>query len=345
MTSPEILDQSEFFSQLTESVSHSSDGEQIALSTMSYEPAEPVTARLIQELAQASLRGSNVNLAIDFYARMFHGKRIGPFAFNRAPSTPSLERIDRSVDKLLESGVNFSFINPPQKPVSLIIAGRSHLKVNVVGDRVFLGGPNLHGTDRADLVVDFIDQPSADFLVELVREIIAKGNTKDVLGTSDQVFRLDQQVQMILDCGAKGVSATYEIANEMIDSANERIVFGSQFLPDANLLKKIIKGLKRGTEVTVIGNDSSCHDQMRFVHALRDAPKKRALPKQNVVYATNATTPKFHAKGLVCDNKALVGTHNLNSIGVRLGTPEISLVIDDRAFATKLGNTMLALAS
>lgn len=344
MTTPKILDQNEFFEALSFEVNQASDGDRVAMSTMSYEPAEPITSKLITDLSQASLRGADVHLAIDSYARMYHGKRFGPITFNRSAPTDSVQRIDDSVSFLEEAGVECGFVNQPTHAFSLLFAGRSHLKLNIVNDRVFLGGPNLHGTDRADLVADFTDKNTADFLARIIHEVISTGSTDAVLGKQDHVIGLSPEVAMILDSGIKGKSTIYEVANEMLDRVSSRIVLGSQFLPDRALIKKLLKAIKRDVEVTVIGNEASRHDQMRLAHIVLDARKKIALPRGVLIYA-GSNAPKFHAKGLVCDDEALIGTHNLTNVGVQFGTPEICLAVKNGTFARNLGSKMLALAS
>ncbi|HEY7225048.1 MAG TPA: phospholipase D-like domain-containing protein [Micromonosporaceae bacterium] len=321
-----------FFDAFGGDVAACGRGERISLATMSMDPEEPPAALLIDRLCDAAARGARVALAIDAYT-LFYPRRIGPLLAPRGWARgPSRGRV-AAITQLRRAGVACAIVNEHGGGPLRMYSGRSHLKIATVGERAFIGGPSLHGCDGLDLVVALTDPQVCDRLYRLVAAIVRATDTVAILGRGDQAWSLDDRTQLLLDAGVPGQSLIMARALHVIATARENLTITCQYFPTGVLAHRLHAAHRRGVAVHIAFNHPSRHDQLAGVHRLILAAARLRRPRVFFAHQVSVDFPKLHAKAIASENTAMVGSHNLAAVGVRLGTSEIAVLRADPVFA------------
>lgn len=331
----------EFFDALADDISATQAGDRASLATMSLEPQETAVRRVLDGLGGAALRGSDVTLAVDAYTFMYP-RGLGPLAVPLPLGRAAIQRRSEALETLTEVGAKVNVINQPRHRFSGLYNGRSHLKINVINDKIYLGGPSLHGTERSDMVVGFEHAGSANWLHRLTTDITEAGNTKDVLGQDDQIYTIDDKTKILVDAGKRNQSLVLDEALGLIDDAEDWLIIGSQYFPVGVTGKRLLEAHKRGVEVYIAYNHPSKHDRLTGIHkAILALQRLRTYPEEFFDNQLPVQLPKLHAKVLASERAAMVGSHNYVNTGVRLGTPEMTVIQHEPTFALSVRNLLL----
>lgn len=327
----------DYHKALLKSLSGAKAGDRIALTTMTFNPVEADVARIMEALLAAAGRGAAVTLAVDAHSFMKHDRRLSPTWWY--PSLPLQFGVYRHKLKTLQA-LNACptgravVINKPRAPFSLPIAGRSHIKIALVNETIFLGGCNLSNDGSLDMMIGWQDSQDADRLHRVVEDIVTNQHAGRALNHQDQQWPLGSQEVLFIDAGTRGVSRILGEALALIDSAQEWIVLTCQFFPNSITARHLAAAYKRGVKVEVIYSHPGHHGPVgglgQQVSILRERGR---LPAALFAGSLDRSDPFLHAKLIATDKGMMIGSHNYVRAGVRLGTAEIALRSHDAALS------------
>jgi phosphatidylserine/phosphatidylglycerophosphate/cardiolipin synthase-like enzyme len=319
-------------------------GERVAVTTMTFIPDEPLIGALMDELGAAARRGVHTYLTVDAYTFLLDAetKLPGPLWFSNDLDRNIKQPYRRWRDvlrNLQKQGVQVAITNRPQRAFSLPQAGRSHIKMAIVDDKLYVGGCNLYGPDEISLMVQFESKKTADWLFPFVQKMAETGQTSEVFKGKDLMLQIDDKTELLLDAGVRGQSIIYERALQMVNEARDWLVFTCQYLPHGVTADHLVAALRRGVEVKILFNNPREHGPIEgaLEYAARFREKLR-LPKSFFAGELPKGAPYLHGKLLASEGGAMVGSHNYVTTGVRLGTPELALLRRDRDFAQNLAD-------
>jgi phosphatidylserine/phosphatidylglycerophosphate/cardiolipin synthase-like enzyme len=343
-----LFSESDYFKALLSDIKATKAGDRIGLITMSFEPNEPLVNEILEELYAAADRKVNVALAVDAFTFLVNDidKTIGPLWLPLPFGQQNYLKRKHSLDKLASKRYGkYAIINKPARYMTNPYAGRSHLKTAVVNNTIYLGGPNLHKTDRSDMVVSLEDSKTADWLYNLTCQLISHQHTDKVLAHEDKTIKIDPKTQILIDAGKSGQSLIIEEAAHLIEEAREKIIASFQYFPDGIIANRLADANTRGVEVTALTNHPYRYGAI--LKLTQRWARLRAKSKMPDFYNSSVTTishllPYLHTKAITSERTAIVGTHNLVEKGVRYGTAEIALKrSNDPYFAHRVGQLLL----
>ncbi len=341
----ELYASPDYFEALHKEISTCGPGDRVAMLTMSFKPADPLTAKTLDELENAAKRGADVALGVDAYSFMLDtaNNHPGPLWLPGNIVLPHYRKRYVALDHLQNcDNATTNIINAPGRPFSNPYAGRSHLKLSIVNNKVFVGGSNLDGTDQADLTVCWEDEQSADALYELTREIVTTGTTK-VLGTEDWRLPITADTDVLFDVGVRGQSTIFQEALRAIDEAQQWIVYSGQFFPKGAVRERATEAHERGVNTMLAYNHPANHGGLKTLwqQAVMLGERKRT-PSELLRGQTAAGALAIHAAGLATEREVFKGSHNYVETGIRWGTPEIVLHSRNSEVAHAIGTALLA---
>lgn len=312
---------------------------------MTFEPDEPEIALLMQKLTAATLRGVTVHLAVDAFPFMLRGRIIpGPLWFRKELDGKMQKRFRlryESLQTLKDSGGVVVVVNPPLRKFSLPHAGRCHIKTAIINDKVYVGGCNLSESEL-DVMVGWQDKQTADWLGSTVLHIMKTGRARAALHDTDTSLQLDEKTQLLIDAGIPDQSVIYDETLRLIDSAQEWLLLTCQYFPGGRTSQHLLKAHKRGVRVQIVYGHP-LHQGIEFpAHYLYNLRERTRLPKQFFEHRIRSSMPRLHAKLLATDQGGMIGSHNLTTQGVGLGTAELALLRRDSNFAIALAQNMLS---
>jgi phosphatidylserine/phosphatidylglycerophosphate/cardiolipin synthase-like enzyme len=333
-----IYETSDYFRTLAARIAQTTLGDRIALMSMSFDPREPHIATLMRELTAAAQRGADVYVLIDAHAFSVdkHELPIGPTLLRREAATsrhPYFRQKYLVLEALRAHGAHYRIINMPERRLANPYAGRSHIKIAVIGNTVFAGGCNLTRA-QIDYMVRLEDGETADWLYRLVKRVAGSGSVGDVLHYTDQTLPLDKHTTLFLDAGKPKQSVIYAEALDLIDSAQDWIVMTCQFFPNTVTAKHLAAAVKRGVHVTLYYNHPGQHAlHMRPLQQTVIWAEKTRQPKALFAYQLPKELQRLHAKVIASELGAMIGSHNYVTHGVNFGTAEIAIRRLEPAFA------------
>jgi phosphatidylserine/phosphatidylglycerophosphate/cardiolipin synthase-like enzyme len=309
---------------------------------MSFEPSEPLITGIMHELNAAAKRGVQTYLAVDAYSFLTSEDRsdLGPLWF-RTQLPRRLREPFRSRRQALETfadhGGHYAITNIPKKPFSVIPAGRSHIKTAVINDRLYIGGCNLRAPEQYDVMVSWRESAAADWIFDTMREVIEQQSTKRSLHGVDRGLDLDTNTTLLLDAGTPRQSLILDEAHKLIDSAQKSIFFTCQYFPGDATARHLKAAHERGVTVTIVYSHPSAHGQLEApAHHAYGLKERLRLPREFFVHRLPKGSPLLHAKVLVTEQAAMVGSHNYVVQGVNFGTAELALLSRSVDFGDKL---------
>jgi hypothetical protein len=324
----QLLTGEEYLEKLTHDVAAAQSGDRILVMTMAVDPAEPAVATLLHELYRAARRGASVMIGADAYTYSSHrryGDLVVPWATNRQAHLQSQAEFSRLTS--LET-VTFKYLNMPSLPFAFRLAGRCHIKVSLVGDRVYLGGVNLQNAGRLDMMVFAENQSLANLLYHLCGGIIDAGSVRQALGPNDLRITLDAETELLVDVGRPGRSAILDEAYSIIEQAAEWLAISFQYLPYGRIADLVEEAVARRVELFIYTNRPDLHSSKAILGAQRLIVARRGRARLPELRSGEvpAELPGMHAKGVANEKTGLATGHNLVSAGVFLGTAEIAIV-------------------
>lgn len=220
--------------------------------------------------------------------------------------------------RLSYGGVFITFLNPPTKIEKIFpFTGRSHIKMYMVDDTVYLGGINIG--DNSFKGIDFVVKYQNSEVAEALAYQFEHGEEVE----EDYQRDFANGDQLIVDAGDKGKSSILDRALEMVGNATDSVRAISFFTPDGRYAKALSEASKRGIDVEVIRPEA---DWGINPFSAIDM-KNRMQIKMRKMYIPFIDTPQsIHAKLLIVDDSvAIFGSHNFMESGVRAGTEEIAM--------------------
>lgn len=336
--------------QLIEMIHAAKPGDRVLLMSMTFEPSEPEIAALMHVLELAASRGVHVTLAIDAHSFMLDNRyRPGPL-YMRTRLPREMPPMYSYKMKVLEAisrypTGNVTILNMPRRPGAIPIAGRSHIKIAIVNNQIFLGGCNLQGSATIDMMIGWQSAEHANSLYRYMQEIIRTGRTGKPLPWADQKLPIDTRTNVLIDGGRRGQSVIFKEALQLIDDAERWLLITCQFFPNSVTAKHLAAAVKRGVDVEVVYAHPHHHGLIGGAGQQVSILRERLLrPRILFHYAMKRSDPMLHAKLIACDQGVMIGSHNYVSAGVLLGTAEIAFKSSSQTLAeqavTTLRNTL-----
>jgi len=339
----------EYFKAITADIAQTLPGDRIAITTFCFEPADRLVEPAFNELLAAADRGVDTAFGVDAYTFIidYEAKSLGPLYLPLPFRQSSFKRRRTALEELAAKPTAICTIlnktqQLPQRLFKNPLAGRSHLKTAVINDKVYIGGPNFHRTDRLDMVVGLEDTETADWLYGLTTRIIEAESTAAVLGDQDQTRQVDGTTQILIDAGAPGQSLILDEAYKVIDGASTHLYVPFQYFPDHETASHIAAAYSREVKVYPAYNHPAKNGiivgfmQQRAVSRMR-----KILPPEFFEGELSRSAPILHTKAIASDRAAMVGAHNHANHGPKLGTAESELRSSDPNFARMVGQKIL----
>lgn len=326
----------EYFNDLIERIATLKKGDSIKLMTMSLDTRVPIIHDVMEALCQAAQRGVDVKLCVDALTFMkLSGESFGPIWYSR-PLNSSIPEpyatIWRSLEKLRECGGSYYIINRPAQAFSNPYTNRSHIKLGVINDRVYIPSCNLDDDRNIDVVVAWDDATTAARLGELFETVTATSNVRAALKGDDLTLEVQDSVKLFVDCGVKRQSLIMRNALDLIDQAKGSVYITCQFFPGGYTAKHLEDAFKRGVAVSIHYSGPKAHGGQAPLQAFYNWRERRRRPTSFFANELQDGEVKLHAKLLASEHTTLTGSHNYVSVGVNFGTAEIALLVDDATF-------------
>lgn len=332
----------EYLLDLAATVTDAAAGERIVVTTMTFDPTEPLVAQLLEQLCAAAERGVHVYFAVDAFSFLSSGKKLtvsSVWLTGRLSGTmpePYRSRL-HSLRQLKHAGVHTAITNLPARPFSLIPAGRSHIKAAVVGDKVYIGGCNLRDAREIDIMMSFHDAKAAEWLFGQLQILVTTQSTRTAFKGTDQSFKLDSKTTIYIDAGVPRQSLIYTHALHLIDTAREDLTITCQYFPGGPTGTHLRAALNRGVVVHVLYSHPSVHGLVGGTgHHIHQLLERTRLPAELFNAQVPRSLPKLHAKIIATEQGAIIGSHNYVMPGVRFGTAEIALLRRDPVLSVDL---------
>ena len=334
-----LFNRSEYLSQLIVDIKKTVKGDRVAITTMTLDIRQPLVNEIMRELTYAASRGVAIYIAVDARILLTHEKTKGPgplWFVNRIPKylMEPFRSTVQSLDSLAKSGGNFAIINQPKRAFKLPHAGRSHLKIAIINNTVYLGGSNLERPDDMDVMAQWHDAPTADFLYDFIQSLVRTGSSRASCSDNDIRKVIDNRSEILIDAGKPDQSIIFSEALKLIDAAKESLFLTCQYVPHGVLANHIMGAIERDVSVTLLFNHPSKHSTYEALlqHAIR-LNEKRRLPEKYFKDELSSQKPFLHTKVIATEQAVLIGSHNYISTGVHLGTAEIALIRRDPELA------------
>lgn len=335
-----VLGTEHYFREATALLAGAKKHQTVSIITMGFDPTEPRVDAFLQALAQAGRRGANAVLAIDAHDFLVNrttglpngslGAQLDIAAMRRGRRKTLAQRLLA----LREAGVDVTIINKPKTTIANPKAGRCHIKATCVGDDVFIGGCNLNGSDKIDLMVHAKSPALAAYTHGTIRDIAKAGHTQVALRFRDQELCLGDHTSLFIDSGAPEQSLIFAEACKLIDQAQEWIVMTCQYFPYGATARHLAAASARGVKVRLHYGHPTHHEPIQVLgHRLVIWQQKTRHPKELFDLQLNKDSPKLHAKLIATEQGAIIGSHNYVTAGIRMGTAEAAILRLDPDFA------------
>ncbi len=336
-----------YYQELAKQISKTIAGDRIVLTTMSFKSGESQVKQILEQLSAAAKRGVNSNLIVDAYSFLARDNlRPGPlFYFRKLPKRMPKFFQDNfnALEEFKRNGGRYSIINQPMRQLTWPFAGRCHIKLAIINDRIYLGGCNLANSGYIDMMVCWKDKFAADWLFDITKWIASIGNSRIALEGQDLCLELSRDMELLIDSGVAKQSIILHKAFEIIDQAQHSIFIACQYFPNSATVKHLMDAHRRGVVVTIIYNHPRKHGIPKNVlHHLVILRERQRAPSAFMKDQVLKNLPYMHGKLLASEQAAIIGSHNFVSAGVNFGTTEIALLRYDPNFAKQAINTFLS---
>ena len=280
-------------------------------------------------LSEAASRGIEIYFALDERTLpILQHLPLNRSTLNHMKATQSL------LQKLQEAGVLYAITNKSYRRVINQFAGRSHIKLAIINDAVYVGGCNLSDVTKIDMMIRWRDHHSADWLYELMRNVIRQQSIRQALNSTDRELSLDNKTKLLIDSGKPRQSIIYDYALSLIDDAKEWIVMTCQYFPSSLTARHLAAAYKRGVKVSLYFNHPSKHKPgHNILHHIVLVQERTYQPSALFDQQLHKDLPFLHAKLLATEQGAMIGSHNYVNVGVTFGTAELTLLRYDNQFA------------
>lgn len=333
----------EYLRDITARIAATVKGDRVSLTTLSFTPADMLIAPLLEALYAAAKRGVNVLLLVDAYNFLVtigaSSTTPGPLFFRRElrEVSRSSHPVIQALRRIESAGGRTAITNFPRQLFTNPFAGRSHIKMTIINDRVYLGGCNLDTSTELDIMTGWDDSITADWLQTISEQTYRAKHTREVFDHSDIDETLDNHSRILIDSGKPRQSIIYRTALQMIDDARESVFITCQYFPNHITAHHLSLAHERGVAVTIVYNHPG-KDTWPFniIHRSVVRFERTRRPYKFFAHELPKGTPFLHAKVLATESQAMLGSHNYVRAGVNWGTAEIALLRRDPRFAKAL---------
>lgn len=326
-----LLGKREYFLELARRVAATRKGDRLLLITHDFRPAEPLVADLMKAIADAASRGVAVSFALD--ERTYPVMQRVPISRN---ASTLIKATNETLAALKAAGAAYAVTNKTYHRLINRFSGRAHIKVAVINDMAYVGGCNLTNARQIDFMVRWQDQASADWLHHTMSHMIASGSSQAAFNGTDHTYNIDGQTKLLLDSGKPHQSIIFDHALQLINDAKEWLILTCQYYPISTTGKHLYAAHQRGVNVDIYFNHPSVHQPGFNVMVHTAVLRERArYPKALFDKRLRKGMPYLHAKLLVSEQSAMMGSHNYVTIGVSFGTAELSLLRHDPSFSKR----------
>jgi cardiolipin synthase A/B len=325
-----LFNKQEYLAYLIQRYKAAGLGDRIILATMEFRPDQYEIKQLVEAMQQAAKQGAHVQFMVDAYSFMLKDSLFpGPLYFSkRDPDIGygTFKPVVEALHSLRKSGVHCEVINKPGRAFKNPFGGRSHIKFAVINGESFVGGCNLSQPEQLDVMVKIKDTGLANYLSQFTHSVFKYRHVRKALGRKDQSYRINQNTELLIDAGVKRQSLIYDRAYNLITRAGKRVYMTCQYFPNINMPAMLTKAHYRGVGVHLAYNHPDQHRApIRGIQKRTVAIKKKTLPKSVFENQLEQSKKYLHAKILLSEKEAIVGSHNFVKMGVNLGTAEIAL--------------------
>ncbi|HEY4160507.1 MAG TPA: phospholipase D-like domain-containing protein [Candidatus Saccharimonadales bacterium] len=336
-----FTDRPGYFQELIDFARGAGPGDRIAVATMSFHPEEPVIDELTLELTNAARHGAHVALLADAinFTRSVHPSKPGPLWYGAELTARSPRPFGgrfATLETLQAAGGTYVITNRPTRRFTIPQVGRSHIKYAVLNNRIYIGGNNLDKYRTMDVMVSWDDPATADYIYNFAADVTQTASPRITLKERDVQRQIDGDTTLLIDAGVPRQSRILDAALQLIDEAQERIFMTCQYFPGGRTGQHLAAAMRRGVDVTLYYSPPSVHGLQTPGHYLYELHERGHNPAGLFKHRLPAGYPKLHAKVLVTEKGAMLGSHNYVVQGVRLGTAEIALCSRNKDFGTEL---------
>ncbi len=342
MSKYSLISKADYLKRLISHVNESVSGDDILLMTMVVDFDSNLINLLYLELISAAKRSVNIVLLIDAHQFIFSNKnnKIGPLFYSKnlqkVFANGFYQKLNIRLEKLINAGIKIAIINRPNRLFSLAYKDRSHIKLGVINNIVYIGGVNLTDDNHRDYMIKINNPFLANQLFEFSSDLISTNSVRKSLNNNLKITLIDNSL-VLLDRGNNGDSIIFDLTLRQIKDATKNILFTCQFFPDRKILQQLILASKRGVRVKLVYNHYLKH---KFPFSLLQL----VMFKYNVLKFPNNFTydnrvsedTYLHSKILICDDFVVIGSHNLINAGVKFNTAEIAFMRKDKKLAQKI---------
>jgi len=330
----------DYFKQLVKDIDAAKPGERVLVATISLDPHDLLVAQVLHSLAGAAQRGAHVLVMVDAYTFLQNPNKLpGPLWYNLTLTERMSQPFAKAYQMLKhieQCGGSVVITNRPNRRFSTMHAGRSHIKAAIIGNRLYIGGCNLSGSDQIDLMTHSENAKAADWVYQQLSFVAHTGSTKAAFKAQDQRFEVDKSTSILIDAGRPRQSRILDEALHLIDTAEKSLLITCQYFPGGVTAKHLATAFRRGVDVTIYHSHPKVHGLEAPAHHVQQFVGRSRLPAKLKSFRLAKGAPKLHAKVLVSEKEAIVGSHNFITQGVTLGTAEIALHVKGPAFTAEL---------
>jgi len=330
----------DYFKQLARDIDAAKPGERILVASIVVDPEAEFVGEVFHALAGAAQRGAHVTVLVDAYTFLIsYNKMPGPLWSGQKLSSDMRHpfgQIYQRLKHIEQLGGRVDITNRPVRRFGIMHGGRSHIKAGIIGDKLYIGGCNLNRPTHIDLMVGSQNAKATGWVYEQLMKVAATGSTGAAFHGQDQRFDIDTTTTLLLDAGKPRQSLILDEAYKLIDRAKKSLLVTCQYFPGGRTANRLLTAFKRGVDVRISYSHPSVHGLETPAHHLQQLYNRLRLPSTLTQHRIPKGMPKLHAKVLVSESEAIVGSHNFVTQGVTLGTAEIALHVKDPQFAKQL---------
>jgi len=298
---------------------------------------EGMLQRLLPELLRVLHNGCKVQIYIDpiFSLKILHESAFPAYFGAIKQHVRQLQHKTKDMyNQLREAGANVYEVNQPGfiNASLLPFTKRDHRKVIVIHHRnatktAYFGATNLSRDEYNDYMIR-THNPEIIAAIESINSI-----SRDSLNDKNQAICCNDFIELLYDCGKSRSSLILKKAIDLISKAKKKITFVSQLPPEPQLMYHFRKIARKGVHIEIVIPEEKRLLQLPSKIALYVA---RTLIKNTNITIHHTSHGFTHAKILLVDDTALVGSHNLSYFGVYCQTKELSALISDPIFVSEI---------
>jgi phosphatidylserine/phosphatidylglycerophosphate/cardiolipin synthase-like enzyme len=338
----DFYDKPGYLQELTRSAKRAGPDDHLIFMACGYDVDVAEVKTLSVELVAAAKRGAKIQMLVDGYSFMLDDReRLGPMFYHGkiipeklgGTFKPTYEMLER----LRRAGGQYYITNQPGRPFTFPYGGRSHIKLAIINDRLFIGGCNLDDVTYLDVMVAWENRPTAQALLAILQKITEDNTSvRHALDDADQTLVLGEKMKLFIDCGVRHQSTILRQAHQLIDEAKEKVIITCQYFPGEETGRRLLAASDRGVDVKIYFSHPTVHGKLFFVHHFYNWRERLNLPGAFFENRLAKDVPKLHSKVIITESAAMIGSHNYVNKGVNYGTAEIALLNHDPAFAKTL---------